>query len=193
MSNVTVNSNPILLSVTNERIALSVVSSELALSVSGTNISFSVVSNPVAITVESSEIALSVASNPVVLEFNTGNVTITNNYGADTVAITAAENLGGHRIITVEGYYASKDTATDKNKVLGMTTGAASVGTEATVAVSGFIEESSWNWNVDLPVFLSTNGQLTQSTITSGFSLIVGKPRTATNLFISISEPIILI
>jgi hypothetical protein len=74
-----------------------------------------------------------------------------------------------------------------------MTTGAVSIGSEATVQVSGFIEESSWNWNVDLPVFLSTNGQLTQSAITSGFSLIVGKPRTATNMFISISEPIILI
>ena len=119
--------------------------------------------------------------------------TIINNYGSDTVAITAAENLGGHRIVTVEGFYASKDTATDKNKVLGMTTGAVSIGSEATVQVSGFIEESSWNWNVDLPVFLSTDGQLTQSAITSGFSLIVGKPRTATNMFISISEPIILI
>jgi hypothetical protein len=120
-------------------------------------------------------------------------VSITNNYGADTVGVTAAENLGGHRIVTVEGYYASKDTATDKNKVLGMTTGAVSAGSEATVAVSGFIEESSWNWNVNLPVFLSTNGQLTQSEIASGFSLIVGKPRTATSLFINISQPIILI
>lgn len=87
MSNVTVNSNPVLLSVTNERIALSVASSELALSVSGTNISFSVVSNPVAITVERSEIALSVASNPVVIEFNTGNVTINTNGGGGKISV----------------------------------------------------------------------------------------------------------
>lgn len=144
------------------------------------------------VTAEPQNAAVNVQPNEVSLNVLTG-ANITNNYGSDTVAVTAAENLGGHRIVTVEGYYASKDTATDKNKVLGMTTGAASIGSEATVQVSGFIEESSWNWNVDLPVFLSTDGQLTQSAITSGFSLIVGKPRTATNMFISISEPIILI
>jgi len=145
-----------------------------------------------AVSIEPGELNVAIQPQENAVNVLTG-ATIINNYGSDTVAITAAENLGGHRIITVEGYYASKDTATDKNKVLGMTTGAVSIGSEATVQVSGFIEESSWNWNVDLPVFLSTDGQLTQSAITSGFSLIVGKPRTATNMFISISEPIILI
>ena len=145
-----------------------------------------------AVNIEPRELNVAIQPQENAVNVLTG-ATIINNYGSDTVAITAAENLGGHRIVTVEGYYASKDTATDKNKVLGMTTGAVSSGAEATVQVSGFIEESSWNWNVDLPVFLSTNGQLTQSAITSGFSLIVGKPRTPTNMFISISEPIILI
>ena len=145
-----------------------------------------------AVSIEPGELNVAIQPQENAVNVLTG-ATIINNYGSDTVAITAAENLGGHRIVTVEGYYASKDTATDKNKVLGMTTGAVSIGSEATVQVSGFIEESSWNWNVNLPVFLSTNGQLTQSAITSGFSLIVGKPRTATNMFISISEPIILI
>jgi len=145
-----------------------------------------------AVSIEPGELNVAIQPQENAVNVLTG-ATIINNYGSDTVAITAAENLGGHRIVTVEGFYASKDTATDRNKVLGMTTGAVSIGSEATVQVSGFIEESSWNWNVDLPVFLSTDGQLTQSAITSGFSLIVGKPRTATNLFISISEPIILI
>lgn len=145
-----------------------------------------------AVSIEPGELNVAIQPQENAVNVLTG-ATIINNYGSDTVAITAAENLGGHRIVTVEGFYASKDTATDRNKVLGMTTGAVSISSEATVQVSGFIEESSWNWNVDLPVFLSTNGQLTQSAITSGFSLIVGKPRTATNMFISISEPIILI
>ncbi len=145
-----------------------------------------------AVSIEPGELNVAIQPQENAVNVLTG-ATIINNYGSDTVAITAAENLGGHRIVTVEGFYASKDTATDRNKVLGMTTGAVSIGSEATVQVSGFIEESSWNWNVDLPVFLSTDGQLTQSAITSGFSLIVGKPRTATNMFISISEPIILI
>lgn len=166
--------------------------SELAVVVQESDIAVTVRESDIAVTVQETGAAVNIQPTENVVNILSG-ANITNNYGSDTVAVTAAENLGGHRIVTVEGYYASKDTATDKNKVLGMTTGAASIGSEATVQVSGFIEESSWNWNVDLPVFLSTNGQLTQSAITSGFSLIVGKPRTATNMFISISEPIILI
>ena len=119
-------------------------------------------------------------------------VEITNNYATDTVGIIAAENLGGHRIVTVDGYYASKDTETDKFKVLGMTTGAASITAEATVQISGFIEEPSWNWTVGTPVFLSANGLLTQTVPTSGYRQIVGKPKTATILFIEISEPIVI-
>ena len=183
MDTIIVQPNEIKLTADVQGVALTAQSSETVLSAQPTEI---------ALNLQAQEVALNLQSNEVVLNALTG-ATIINNYGSDTVAVTAAENLGGHRIVTVEGYYASKDTATDKNKVLGMTTGAVSSGGEATVQVSGFIEESSWNWNVNLPVFLSTNGQLTQSAITSGFSLIVGKPRTATNMFISISEPIILI
>ena len=165
---------------------------EIAVTVQESDIAVAVQENRNAVTITETGAAVNINPTENVVNALTG-ATIINNYGSDTVAVTAAENLGGHRIVTVEGYYASKGTPTDKNKVLGMTTGAVSSGGEATVQVSGFIEESSWNWNVDLPVFLSTNGQLTQSAITSGFSLIVGKPRTATNMFISISEPIILI
>jgi len=150
------------------------------------------------VTVEPNEIALT--TEPLTTEI-TANVqtveltalvgaNITNNYGSDTVGVTAAVNLGGHRIVTVEGYYASKDVPADKFKVLGMTTGAVSVGAEATVQVSGFIEESSWNWTVGNPVYLSTNGQITQTVPTSGYRLIIGKPKTDKILFIDISEPI---
>jgi hypothetical protein len=117
-------------------------------------------------------------------------VSITNNYGADTVGVTAAENLSGHRIVTVEGYYASKDTANDKFKVLGMTTGAVSSASEATVQISGEITNSGWSFTVGTPVFLSTNGHITQTAPTDGFRLIVGKPKTATTLFLELSEPI---
>ena len=183
MDTIIVQPNEIKLTADVQGVALTAQSSETLLAAQPSEI---------ALNLQAQEVALTLEEQVVRLNALTG-ATIINNYGSDTVAVTAAENLGGHRIVTVEGYYASKDTATDKNKVLGMTTGAVSSGGEATVQVSGFIEESSWNWNVNLPVFLSTNGQLTQSAITSGFSLIVGKPRTATNMFISISEPIILI
>lgn len=193
MSNLTVNFTEEILDVAvpNDSLNVTVVEEILNVTESADSLDVTIEESALDVTV-GSDLEIEITENT--LDVTLGEIVeITNNYGSDTVAVTAAENLGGHRIVTVEGYYASKDTATDKNKVLGMTTGAASIGSEATVQVSGFIEESSWNWNVDLPVFLSTDGQLTQSAITSGFSLIVGKPRTATNMFISISEPIILI
>ena len=115
-----------------------------------------------------------------------------NVYGNEAT-ITAAENLGGHRVVTVEGYYASKDTANDKFKVLGITTGAVNSGETATVTTYGTITEPSWEWTIGTPIFLSTNGQLTQTAPTSGFRLIIGKPQTATSIFIDISEPLILV
>ena len=135
-----------------------------------------------------SVVELTTAPTEIVLAIRTGAVT--NNFGSDTVNVTAAENLSGHRIVTVEGYYASKDTANDKFKVLGITTGAVTNGSEATVQISGYVTEAGWNFTVGNPVFLSTNGHLTQTVPTDGFRLIVGKPKTATTLFLELSEPI---
>ncbi|MBI3257875.1 MAG: hypothetical protein HYZ54_00085, partial [Ignavibacteriae bacterium] len=110
-----------------------------------------------------------------------------------TASVIASENLGGHRIVTVEGYYASKDTSVDKFKILGMTTGAVSIGEAAQVITHGSITESSWNWTVGNPIFLSTNGLLTQTPPTSGFRMIIGIPQTSNTMFVDISEPIIII
>ena len=128
----------------------------------------------------------------VEVRVNSGTV-IYNLAGGGSATVTAAENLGGHRVVTVEGFYASKDTATDKFKILGITTGAVSVGATTTVTTYGTVTESSWNWTVGGPVFLSTNGQLTQTVPTSGFRTIIGVPLTATSMFVNISEPIAII
>lgn len=119
-----------------------------------------------------------------------GTLNLTMNVGAATVI--AAEALGGHRAVTVDGYYADKDTAGHKFKVLGVTQGAASLGDAAVVTTFGAITNGGWSWTVGSPVFLSTNGHLTQTAPTSGFRTIIGRPTTATTLFIDISEPIAL-
>lgn len=111
----------------------------------------------------------------------------------NTATVTAAEALGGHRVVTVAGNYASKDNAADKFKILGVTQGAVSNGATATVTTYGTMTESSWNWTEGSPVFLSTNGLLTQTPPTSGFRIIIGRPQTATTLFVDISEPIIIL
>jgi hypothetical protein len=88
--------------------------------------------------------------------------------------------------------YASNDQPDHFHKVLGMTLEAVSALSPVNILRGGEITEPSWNWVLNAPVFLSTNGLLTQTSPTSGFSLIVGFPVTTTKLFVSLREPIFL-
>ncbi len=135
--------------------------------------------NPARITVRQSGVV-------VAQRFGTVNITQIGN----TETVVAAEALGGHRAVTVDGYYAGNNIAGHAGKILGITTGAASAGAVATVQTHGKLTEPSWNWLVGSMVFLSTNGQLTQTPPTDGFRIILGRPVTATTLFVDISEPI---
>lgn len=116
--------------------------------------------------------------------------------GGSAITGIAGENLGGHRMVVSDALgrfvYASNDEPSHFHKVLGMTMGAVVAMDVANVLRMGEIEETSWNWTLDLPVFLSTNGLLTQTAPTTGFSLIVGFPITTTKLFVSLREPITL-
>ena len=76
---------------------------------------------------------------------------------ADT--ITAAEALGGHRVITAAGLHATNATI---DLAIGITSGAASTGTQAAYVSSGFIDEPSWTWTPQLPIFIGASGVLTQ-------------------------------
>jgi hypothetical protein len=112
------------------------------------------------------------------------------------LSIVAAIALGGHRIVVPDSngkaIYADNTISSHANKVLGMTTGAIVEGGTATVKTEGEITESSWSWTLDTPIWLSTNGLMTQTPPTTGFSLIIGFPISATKLFIDLREPIFL-
>jgi hypothetical protein len=60
-------------------------------------------------------------------------------------------------------------------------------------AVTGRVAEPSWNWNTNLPIYLTGMGQLTQSLPTSGFALQVAVPTSATSVIVAIKTPIFLI
>lgn len=113
------------------------------------------------------------------------------------LSIVSAIALGGHRIVVPDSngkaIYADNTISSHANKVLGMTTGAVVEGGTATVRVEGEITEISWTWTLDTPVWLSTNGLMTQTPPTTGFSLIIGFPISATKLFIDLREPIFLV
>ena len=116
--------------------------------------------------------------------------------GGVVVTCTAGEALGGHRVVVLnaaaEAVYASNVVPEHLHKVLGMTTGAVILGAEVTVQTGGEMTEPTWAWVLDAPIFLGENGLLTQTEPTTGFSLVVAFPVTATKIFIKLREPLAL-
>lgn len=117
--------------------------------------------------------------------------------GGSALSVYAGEALGGNRIVVLDGagqaYYATNADPTHFHRVLGMTLNSGAMGEPVSVIRNGEVIEPSWNWTLYIPVFLGTNGLLTQTQPSTGFSLIVGFPVTTTKLFVSIREPIALI
>jgi hypothetical protein len=116
--------------------------------------------------------------------------------GGSALQYQAGEALGGHRMVVLDdtgkAIYADNTLLSHANKVLGMTTGAVSMGDTATIQTGGEMTEPSWSWVLDTPIWLSSSGVLTQVAPVTGFSLIVAFPVSATKAIISLREPIFL-
>ena len=105
--------------------------------------------------------------------------------------------LSGHRAVYIKENskvnYADKDDLTSALMVLGITVAAASADTLVDVQYSGELVEPSWNWVVNSPVYLGSNGLLTQVVPTTGLIRQLGIPSAPTSLFIEIQSLIKLI
>lgn len=116
--------------------------------------------------------------------------------GTQYLSKLAGADLSGHRMVVLDAagkaVYADNTTMTHVNKVLGMTVGSAVTDVAIDILRWGELEEPSWSWTLDTPIFLSTNGLLTQTPPSTGFSQIIGFPVSATKAYISLREPIIL-
>lgn len=112
----------------------------------------------------------------------------------------AASAISGHRIVTLDeqgkAIYASAAIAAHANRIVGMTMNAAAANDALNVKKFGEVTEPSWNWQLDLPVYLDADGFLTQmppAAPAHKFSVVVGFPISATTLFINVGIPITLI
>ena len=133
---------------------------------------------------------------PTVNPAGTGLQYSTPTGGAQVVSYIAGVALGGHRMVVLDAsqqaQYASSATPAHISIVLGMTTGAAIAGAPVQIQTGGEITEPSWSWSLGSPVYLGVNGLLTQTPPSSGFSLVIGFPISATVLFINLREPVII-
>lgn len=113
-----------------------------------------------------------------------------------TVTCTAGASLGGRRVVLLDAagkaQYADKDTTAHAGRVLGLTTAAAALDESISVQVAGLLTENTWAWDTDTPVYLSTNGLLTQTAPTSGMIQIIGQPLSATTINVDIKNTILL-
>ena len=134
------------------------------------------------------------------LGVNVNNETITLNIESgglvavsQDLQLTAGASLSALRAVTTnssgEAVYASTDTLGNA-QVVGITMGAASSGAQVGVKTFGPISDASWNWTKG-PVFLGTNGALTQTAPSGGAIIVqVGRALTATQLFVDVETTI---
>lgn len=97
------------------------------------------------------------------------------------VLITAAQALGLYRAVTIDGFYADTTTPASLNKYAGITTTALSLGEEKYVVKAGLMTEAGWTWTPDAPIFIGTNGTLTQTPV-SGPMRRIGWAISATQI-----------
>ena len=133
---------------------------------------------------------------PSVVNTITNTSISTGPVGSDLIIATAGQALSGHKMVVLdsagEAIYADNTTMTHIHKVLGMTIGASSIGTDANILTHGKLTEPTWSWTLDLPIFLISNGSLSQTAPTSGFSQVVAFPLSATSVMVDLREPISL-
>ena len=112
--------------------------------------------------------------------------------GTDGIAgsaekILAAVVLGGHRVVTITGFYAEPS---DSNIIAGVTKAAAISGSFVEITSKGLMTEPSWNWTPNAAIFVGPNGTLTQSPPTSGFIRRIAWAISSTSINIDLSQPI---
>lgn len=119
--------------------------------------------------------------------------------GGTAVERTAGTALGGHRVVRSAGgisvAYASCTQAEHGDDVLGVTLGAAALGAPVLVQTQGELDEPSWSWTPDEPVFLGEDGGLTQEPpagVDTKFLLVLGFAASSTRLVIRIGAAIYL-
>ena len=114
------------------------------------------------------------------------------------ITSVAGEPLGSSRLVVKSStdsklYYADVNNPDHAYGVFGITRTSALVDQEVQVFISGEIEEVAWNWRQNEPVFMGTNGYLTQDLIPADYFVTVGFAINPRKIFLRIDLPIYLI
>lgn len=106
----------------------------------------------------------------------------------ENIIAIASSPLGGHRVVQVfNGFASYADKDLDYIGQLGFTMSAYDIGDEMQIFTSGVVTEPSWNFNKG-PVFLESNGLITQVKPTTGTVILVGRAVSTTAMSINFQQ-----
>jgi hypothetical protein len=110
-------------------------------------------------------------------------------------SLPAGENISALRVLAISGnsyVYADPSDADSVWAIAGISTIAVASGQAAVPVRDRAITDTAWNWETGKPIFLGTNGTLTQVLPLSGFLVSIAQPLSPKTIFVSIEEAIAL-
>jgi hypothetical protein len=122
--------------------------------------------------------------------------TSTPDSGQLTEPIVAATSLSALRVVTLDDsgqlIYADSGNLNHAFALIGILPAAVGLGNSIAVLTDGSLSDTNWNWNPRVPIFLGSNGQLTQTVPSSGFLVQVARAIAPTLIDFEIQQPEIL-
>lgn len=107
----------------------------------------------------------------------------------------AGEEITQGKVVACIGgefFHADNTNLAMTNAIVGVAMATYPLGGTAQVLQIGKVENIGWTWTPDLPLFLSTDGDMTQTPPITGFSIIIGTAITATEINFEIKTPVVM-
>lgn len=108
----------------------------------------------------------------------------------DYPKLISGQVLSGHRIVELNSE--GKLVYSNSINAIGLTIQASEVDSLTRIICLGPIEDPSWNWELDKPIFQGPDGVMTQELPTTGLLRQVARVISSSKIFIQFNQPIIL-
>lgn len=115
--------------------------------------------------------------------------------GGATISFPVSANISQYQVVAVisgVAEIADSSNMTFCNTVAGVCIAGSVAGAVCQIQYTGQLENTSWTWVPNQPIFLGTLGVLTQTPPSVGFSQQIAIPLSATTILISIANPIVI-
>jgi hypothetical protein len=122
------------------------------------------------------------------------NIVVGNTSKVYSPNFIASTNISALKVIAVnngQAYLPSSSIVGDAFRIVGVSEVSANTGSNIKAVIAGVISDSGWSWQGDRPIFLGSNGTLTQS-VPSGFLKQIAEPLSSQSILINLQGVIIL-